>query len=192
MPPLLVSLPASRLWRATLDLAGGMTRKLDALDSELHTHHHALVNLVDDEETLLREQSTIDDHDDLVAELGVRIQQLISICTSSFVTFPRKIAARRLSYSQKNQSSICTAVASLSGGPDDTCLLLQYEDQLGDSEKLVYLQHSLKGGSARNVIKGLSRSGEYYTEAVEFLQSRYNRPRLIHKRTFARSSKLLL
>ena len=281
MPPLLVSLPAFRLWRVMLDHAGGMTRKLDALDSEFRTHRHALVDLVDDEETLLKEQSMLDDHDDLVAELGVRIQQLISICTSSSVTSSHKIAARRLSYSQKNLSSISTAVASLSGGPDDTCLLLQYEDQLGDckkeladirnsllslgleetdslstllvslekelfgcslkmkqllhasshshdlptvpldgkgvklpkidvptfdgnilhwrsfweqfrvsihdrsnlsdSEKLVYLQHSLKGGSARNVIEGLSRSGEYYAEAVECLQSRYDRPCLIHQ-----------
>ena len=46
---------------------------------------------------------------------------------------------------------------------------------------MVYLQQSLKGGSAKGAIEGLSRSGENYTEAVECLQSRYNRPRLIHK-----------
>ena len=33
---------------------------------------------------------------------------------------------------------------------------------LSDSEKLVYLQHSLKDGSAKNVIEGLSRSGDNY------------------------------
>ena len=52
---------------------------------------------------------------------------------------------------------------------------------LSDSEKLVYLRHSLKDGSARNVIEGLSRSGEYYTEAVESLKPHYNRPRLVHQ-----------
>lgn len=52
---------------------------------------------------------------------------------------------------------------------------------LTDSEKLVYLQHSLKNGSARNAIEGLSRSGDNYTEAVECLQARYNRPRFIHQ-----------
>ena len=52
---------------------------------------------------------------------------------------------------------------------------------LSDSEKLVYLQQSLKGGSAKGVIEGLSRSGEYYSEAVKSLQLRYDRPRLIHQ-----------
>ena len=50
-----------------------------------------------------------------------------------------------------------------------------------DSEKLVYLQSALKGGSAKQAIEGLSRSGEYYVEAVECLRSRYDRPRLIHQ-----------
>ena len=45
----------------------------------------------------------------------------------------------------------------------------------------MYLQQSLKGGTAKGTIEGLSRSGEYYTEAIECLQSRYNRPHRIHK-----------
>ena len=52
---------------------------------------------------------------------------------------------------------------------------------LSDSEKLVYLQHSLKSGSARNVIEGLSRAGDCYVEAVDCLKTRYDRPRLIHQ-----------
>lgn len=52
---------------------------------------------------------------------------------------------------------------------------------LSDSEKLVYLQHSVKDGSAKWVIEGLSRSGAYYSEAIESLKLRYDRPRLIHQ-----------
>ena len=52
---------------------------------------------------------------------------------------------------------------------------------LADSEKLVYLRHSLKDGSAKHVIEGLSRSGEYYAEAIECLQSCCDHPRLIHQ-----------
>ena len=52
---------------------------------------------------------------------------------------------------------------------------------LSDSEKLVYLQQSLKVGSTKSTIEGLSRSGDNYAEAVGCLQSRYDRPRLIHK-----------
>ena len=263
---------------ATLDLARGMTRKLDALDSDFRTHHHALIDLIDVEETLQGEQNTLDDHDDLVAELTVRIQQLITLCTSSLDSSPRKIASRRLSHLQKTLSTIGKAIAS-SDSTADPCLLRQYEEQLGDvkreltdirnsllpldldedddlcttqsglekkvfdcslqikkllhhpseapsstttdgkgvklpklevptfdgnilnwrsfwdqfcvsvhdrstlsdSEKLVYLQHSLKNGSAKKVIEGLSRSGEFYTEAIECLKIRYDRPRLIHQ-----------
>ena len=52
---------------------------------------------------------------------------------------------------------------------------------LSDSEKLVYLQHSLKNGLAKATIEGLSRSGDCYMEAIDCLKSRYNHPRLIHQ-----------
>ena len=52
---------------------------------------------------------------------------------------------------------------------------------LSDIEKFVYLQHSLKGGSARSVIEGLSGTGEHYAKAIECLKARFDRPRLIHQ-----------
>ncbi len=52
---------------------------------------------------------------------------------------------------------------------------------LSCSEKLVYLQHALKNGSANVVIDGLSQSGENYTVAIECLHARYDRPRFIHQ-----------
>ena len=61
------------------------------------------------------------------------------------------------------------------------CVSVYSRTSLSDSEKLVYLQNALKGGSAKQVVEGLSRSGEYYTEAIKSLQSRYDRPRLIHQ-----------
>jgi hypothetical protein len=48
-------------------------------------------------------------------------------------------------------------------------------------EKLAYLRSSLKEGSAKNIIDGLSTSGEFYDEAIETLKARYDQPRLIHK-----------
>ena len=50
-----------------------------------------------------------------------------------------------------------------------------------DSEKLVYLKQSLKGGSAKQTIEGLSRSGDNYGETIECLKARYDTPRLIHE-----------
>ena len=52
---------------------------------------------------------------------------------------------------------------------------------MSDSEKLVYLQQALKGGSAKSTVEGLSRSGDSYKEAIECLKARYDHPRLIHQ-----------
>lgn len=61
------------------------------------------------------------------------------------------------------------------------CILVHDRTSLSNVEKLVYLQQSLKGGSAKNVIEGLSRTGDNYDEAIQSLTTRYDRPRLIHQ-----------
>ena len=61
------------------------------------------------------------------------------------------------------------------------CVAVHDRSNISDAEKLVYLRNSLKDGSAKGVIEGLSRSGEHYHEAIECLRSRYDRPRLIHQ-----------
>ena len=61
------------------------------------------------------------------------------------------------------------------------CVAVHDHTNITDAEKLVYLQNSLKEGSAKSAIEGLSRSGEHYSEAIECLRSRYDRPRLIHQ-----------
>ena len=38
---------------------------------------------------------------------------------------------------------------------------------ISESEKLVYLRHSVKDRSARNAIEGLCRTGDNYNEALE-------------------------
>ena len=52
---------------------------------------------------------------------------------------------------------------------------------LSKAEKLAYLRHSLKEGAAKNIIEGLSMSGDQYDEAVKCLKNRFNRPKLIHE-----------
>ena len=52
---------------------------------------------------------------------------------------------------------------------------------LSNVEKLAYLRNSIKDGSAKGIIEGLSTSGEQYTEAIDTLKARYDRPRLIHQ-----------
>ena len=52
---------------------------------------------------------------------------------------------------------------------------------LSPSEKLTYLKHAVRDGSAKHVVEGLSGSGDQYREAVDCLCKRYDRPRLLHQ-----------
>ena len=56
-----------------------------------------------------------------------------------------------------------------------------HKRNIPDSEKLVYLQSAVKDGTAKGVIEGLTRSGEFYSETIKNLCARYDRPRLIHQ-----------
>ena len=57
----------------------------------------------------------------------------------------------------------------------------QFSVSVHNAEKIIYLQHALKDGSARKAIEGLSHSGENYDDAVKCLKALYDRPRLIHR-----------
>ena len=49
--------------------------------------------------------------------------------------------------------------------------------KLSDSEKLTYLRHALKDGTAKYMVQGLLGSGVHYAEAIDCLQKCYSRPR---------------
>ena len=51
-----------------------MSQKLVDLDSAFWIHHYALIDLIDDDESLVKEQDVLDTHDDLVAELTVCVK----------------------------------------------------------------------------------------------------------------------
>ena len=108
-----------------------MQQELDALDAEFRDHHHNVIDLTDSEDSLPREQDVLDEHDDLVADLSVRVKQLIDACMSSNTT----VATRRLAHVKKTLSNVSSAIGTLSGDPDDTFLLRQYEEQLIDLKK---------------------------------------------------------
>ena len=60
----------------TLDHAKRLITKLECLDAEYKTHHYSIVDLTDDEGDLATEQAALDDHDENIALLGIRIQRL--------------------------------------------------------------------------------------------------------------------
>ena len=264
---------------STLDHAQRIAKRLEELDLEFKEHHGVLIDLIgdDDEDVLEKEQEALDEHDDEVSLLTVRVQKLVSVVETAPDPNACKIFLRRLALLQRTLSPVRDAIDALSGDSDDICLLRHHEEQLSDikkelqdvrtnlvkldledgddlnvkqadlqeelsqcsltlkrilnsrgtpsattdrhgvklpkldiptfdgsilnwrsfweqfcisvhdrttlsdSEKLVYLKQSLKGGSAKQTIEGLSRSGDNYGEAIECLKARYDRPRLIHE-----------
>ena len=115
---------------AIVDHARRIQLKLDALDVEFRSHHHSIIDLINDEESLRKEQEALDEHDDLIAELSVCVSQLINACTSS----PTKITSRKLTRIERALSNVDTTIATLDGG-SELHLLHQYEEQVSDLKK---------------------------------------------------------
>jgi hypothetical protein len=105
-----------------MDLAQRMSQKLSDLDADFQTHHHAVVDLTDDEGTLAKEQEVLDAHDDLVTELSLRIKHVISASLLSDEA-SRRIATRTLSHLQKSLGSFTSVIGDDSTPPSDACLL---------------------------------------------------------------------
>jgi len=55
-----------------------MSQRLDTLDSEFKCHHYGLIDLIEDEEGIIREQDILDEHDDNIS-VGYS-NQAIDIC----------------------------------------------------------------------------------------------------------------
>ena len=89
----------------TLELAQRMSQKLLDLDSEFRTDHHALFDLIDDEDSLARQQDVLDAHDDLIAELVIGTLSPVASGSS------RRIASRKLTHMQKSLASILRSSA---------------------------------------------------------------------------------
>ena len=51
----------------TFDLAKRDKDKLESLDSEFKVHHYAVVDILDKDENLAKEQEVLDEHDDTIA-----------------------------------------------------------------------------------------------------------------------------
>ena len=53
-----------------------MLAKLKEHEAEFRTIHVTVIDLIDDDDTLITEQALLDEHDDLVASVTVRIMTL--------------------------------------------------------------------------------------------------------------------
>ena len=138
-----------------------MSQKVESLESNFKLHHYALINLIDDTESMLKEQDILDEHDDKMATLSTHIKRLIVVCDSSSEFGPRKIPSRRLAYLGRYLFTVNERIGSLSGGPDDVCLLRQYEEQLRDRKvELVDI-------CSNRLSLGIEESDQLYTSQTQ-------------------------
>ena len=137
-----------------------MSQKLESLD-DFKLHHYALIDLIDDTESMLKEQDILNGHDDKMAKLSTRIKWLIVVCDSSSEFGPRKIPSRRLVHLGRNLFTVNERIGSLSGGPDDVCLLRQYEEQLCD------LKVELVDICSNRLSLGIEESDQLYTSQTQ-------------------------
>lgn len=78
----------------TIDHARRMQQRLETLDAVFQSHHHGIVDLTDDEDSLSKEQESSDEHNDLIADFAVSIKHLISTCMASDATACNNAACR--------------------------------------------------------------------------------------------------
>ena len=57
-----------------LDLMRQMSQKLESLDSDFKFHHYPLIDLINNTESMLKEQDILDGHDDEMATLSTCIK----------------------------------------------------------------------------------------------------------------------
>lgn len=87
----------------THDHAQRLATRLETLDAEFFS----LIDLIDDDETLEKEQETLDQHDDDVTTLAVRIQQLIMVSSATPTNSDhRKVLLRKLQHLEKSLSLV--------------------------------------------------------------------------------------
>ena len=81
---------------------------------------------------LAKEQEVLDKHDDEIAEISLRITQLVRNCNIASDSGMRKVLSRRLIDLETRLKMVESASESLTSSPEHVHLLHQYHDQLND------------------------------------------------------------
>ncbi len=148
----------------THDIAQRTSLKLTELDSEFKTYHYRLIDLIDDDDTIEREQAVfvLDEHDDAITLLATRIKHIIAACLSKVESADHKAASRKLSHLEKSLSSISGAISSLTD-ESEPCLIQQYGEQvqdiktaLGDTRNTL-LSLDVDSGALMTTLDGLDK-----------------------------------
>ena len=119
----------------TKEHARQLITKLKLLDNDFKIYHFEVVDAVadDDAETLSQEQDILDENDDIVADLSIRLKRLDSPETQSQDTQdPKKLLSRQLTHMEKSLSALHDAITTIPTSHEDISIIEQYDSKLAD------------------------------------------------------------
>ena len=121
----------------TVDNARQLLAKLRTSDSDFKEFHMSMIDLIDDEDDVLAEQTVLDNHDDLITSMTLRVQKLIALVNPApdGRVDNRRILARKLRQIQERLSATSDAVSVLTGDSKDVHRLQLHEEQMGDNKR---------------------------------------------------------
>ena len=116
-----------------LEGAKQIIERLEALDSQFRTTHFEVINLIDDETVLDREQAVLDKAEDDLADLSLRTHRLTCSLESPVVNRCR-VATRMLSKLEAMVRSTKDILDKLPPDAGDLALVQQHSEKLIDGK----------------------------------------------------------
>ena len=119
---------------ATKHAAKQMLTKLQEATTSFRQVHLSIVDLLEEKTDLEVEQAILDEHDDIVSAITLRLKALIEPREEPPPPDERKILARRLKRVEGRLTSVNEAITALGETPD-LCHVERYVEQLQDEKK---------------------------------------------------------
>ena len=114
-----------------LESATNLAEKLKTLQQEYRNHQLSIIDHADGDEALAEEQQALDDNDDLISALSVRIQRLLKAATPSPRSNTVRVATKQIALLQRKLQEISVSVSAIVDTSEDcSCELEEYRDQL--------------------------------------------------------------
>ena len=117
--------------------------KLSSLEKEFRTLHYQVVDQLDEKADLLEQQEILDQVEEDIAALGLRLSQLTKSATPTAPSDrERRILNKKLTHIDRTLHSVNEAVSAIDSASPDKHLVKQYEVQLGDIKSNLRDAHS--------------------------------------------------
>jgi hypothetical protein len=116
----------------TLEAAQQTLQRLNDLQAEFKVLHFELIDVIEDEKALEKEQEVFDMVDEQVDDTKIRIKKIIHNCSCSMKDTSKDelfFVTRKLSAAKGNLDSAKAGIASLTGKDGEIHLIRQYEDE---------------------------------------------------------------